>query len=207
MVKGFGDGVAKMIVEGKSLGQAMKQLGQQMLESMISMLVQWVAKWIISHTVMAAMDKIFQAQGLATAKAAQTLNVGMAAGQGAAWQFANVTESVPFPANLVAAPIAAAETFSSIMGIGALAAGGATEPGRSYLIGEKGPEVWTPGARGFVTPNSALGGSNDTHYHIDARGADAGVEARVMRAVRESENRSVARSIAGVNDRSSRRTA
>lgn len=38
---------------------------------------------------------------------------------------------------------------------GAMASGGTTQPGRSYLVGERGPEVFTPGQTGVVSPNAA----------------------------------------------------
>lgn len=39
------------------------------------------------------------------------------------------------------------------------ASGGTVIGGKSYIVGERGPEMFTPGASGFVTPNSMLGGS------------------------------------------------
>lgn len=42
---------------------------------------------------------------------------------------------------------------------GGRATGGGVMRGTSYLIGERGPELFTPGANGFITPNSALGGA------------------------------------------------
>jgi hypothetical protein len=59
---------------------------------------------------------------------------------------------------------------------GAFAGGGYAQSGKSYLVGEDGPEIFTPGAGGYVTPNGMGGGfSGDMHFHttIDARGADA----------------------------------
>lgn len=44
------------------------------------------------------------------------------------------------------------------------AAGGAAWAGRSYLVGENGPEMLTMGRSGHVTPNSQLGG--DTHVSV-----------------------------------------
>jgi len=41
---------------------------------------------------------------------------------------------------------------------GGLASGGTAMGGSTYLVGEKGPELFTPGRTGSVTPNSALGG-------------------------------------------------
>jgi hypothetical protein len=39
------------------------------------------------------------------------------------------------------------------------AAGGPVSGGRSYVVGENGPELFTPGRSGGITPNHALGGS------------------------------------------------
>lgn len=36
------------------------------------------------------------------------------------------------------------------------AGGGPTMAGQSYVVGEKGPEIWTAGASGYVTPNDRL---------------------------------------------------
>lgn len=64
----------------------------------------------------------------------------------------------------------------------ALAGGGPTQAGRSYLVGEDGPELWTEGASGYMTPapmvQSALsgrsrgqggggnGGDTNMHFHL-----------------------------------------
>ncbi len=53
---------------------------------------------------------------------------------------------------------------------GFLHAGGPAKGGRSYIVGEKGPEMFTPGVSGMVTPNSALGGSNNIVVNVDASG-------------------------------------
>ena len=49
--------------------------------------------------------------------------------------------------------------FSGLFG-GGRAAGGPVMAGRSYLVGERGPEVLSMGANGFVHPNSAGNGNN-----------------------------------------------
>jgi hypothetical protein len=86
---------------------------------------------------------------------------------------------------------------------GGKAAGESVSSGMSYLVGEKGPEIFTPGGSGAITPNGALGGQ--VTYNIDARGADASVEMRVRRAIGESENRAVARAVAVSADLQARR--
>lgn len=55
---------------------------------------------------------------------------------------------------------------------GARAAGGPIESGKSYLVGEQGPEIITAGANGFVTPNHALGGTtNNVSIVVNADGS------------------------------------
>lgn len=51
--------------------------------------------------------------------------------------------------------------------IGHLAMGGPAMRGRAYIVGEHGPELFTPGTSGTVTPNSKLGRSVEVHYHYE----------------------------------------
>ena len=48
--------------------------------------------------------------------------------------------------------------------------GGPVKAGRSYIVGERGPEVFTPGVSGGITPNHAMGGANVT-VNVDASGS------------------------------------
>ena len=52
---------------------------------------------------------------------------------------------------------------------GARASGGPVMGGGSYLVGERGPELFTPGTSGNITPNSAMGGANIT---VNVNGGD-----------------------------------
>lgn len=45
---------------------------------------------------------------------------------------------------------------------GARAAGGPVAAGQTYLVGEKGPELFTPSSDGAITPNAALRPANVT---------------------------------------------
>ena len=49
--------------------------------------------------------------------------------------------------------------------------GGPVRGGRSYVVGERGPEMFTPGVSGMVTPNHALGGSTNIVVNVDASGS------------------------------------
>jgi len=52
-----------------------------------------------------------------------------------------------------------------------LADGGIAKAGRTHLVGERGPELFTPGVTGTVTPNHALGGSTNVVVNVDAFGS------------------------------------
>jgi len=45
---------------------------------------------------------------------------------------------------------------------GALANGGPVQAGQRYVVGERGPEVFTPNVSGTITPNSQMGGNGVT---------------------------------------------
>jgi len=52
------------------------------------------------------------------------------------------------------------------------AADGGRIPGRrASLVGERGPELFTPGVSGMITPNHALGGSTNVVVNVDASGS------------------------------------
>ena len=51
------------------------------------------------------------------------------------------------------------------------AEGGPVKRGGSFIVGERGPEVFTPGVSGMITPNHALGGSTNIVVNVDASGS------------------------------------
>ena len=55
--------------------------------------------------------------------------------------------------------------------IAVAANGGFIPGGKPSLVGEKGPELFTPAKGGFVTPNHALGGSTNIVVNVDASGS------------------------------------
>ena len=80
---------------------------------------------------------------------------------------------------------------ASIAGIfgGARANGGPVSSGKSYLVGERGPEILT-GASGRIIPNHALGGGSGDGMtvNVDARGSNdpAAVRAQVMLGIAQA---------------------
>lgn len=55
---------------------------------------------------------------------------------------------------------------------GKRASGGPVSAGAPYLVGERGPELFVPGAQGNIVPNNAMGGANVT-VNVDATGSSA----------------------------------
>jgi len=62
-------------------------------------------------------------------------------------------------------PIPGADKF-----FGFKAAGGPVRSGGSYVVGEKGPELFTPSSSGHITPNHEMGGANVV-VNVDASGS------------------------------------
>jgi len=48
------------------------------------------------------------------------------------------------------------------------AQGGPVAGGKSYIVGERGPELFTPNSSGMITPNNQLGGSTNVVVNVDA---------------------------------------
>ena len=78
---------------------------------------------------------------------------------------------------------------------GGRASGGSVMGGTSYLVGERGAELFTPSSSGNITPNSALGGGNT--YNITVNGALDGES--VSRQIIDLLNRSQARGTQGAS--------
>jgi len=58
------------------------------------------------------------------------------------------------------------------------ASGGLTKLGQSYIVGEKGPELFTPGTSGSITPNGAMGGNTIT---VNVNGGDPNAVVAALR--------------------------
>lgn len=60
---------------------------------------------------------------------------------------------------------------------GARALGGPVAPGGSYLVGERGPELFTPSSSGNITPNNAMGGGANITVNVSSADPNAVVAA------------------------------
>lgn len=72
---------------------------------------------------------------------------------------------------------------------GGHADGGYVRAGVSYLVGEEGPEIWTPHRNGYIVPNDELGGVNNTTVNVNfggnVYGDERSIRSLVMNAVKE----------------------
>ena len=63
--------------------------------------------------------------------------------------------------------------LSGLPGIGGFfrANGGPVSAGKSYMVGERGPEMFVPNTGGRIVPNSDMGGSTNVVVNVDASGS------------------------------------
>lgn len=86
---------------------------------------------------------------------------------------------------------------------GGKAGGGPVSGGMPYLVGEQGPEIFMPNTSGSIVPNGKWGRGGDT-YIIDARGADMGVEQKIIAAMEFTRKQAVAQAVGIVRENSLR---
>ena len=91
---------------------------------------------------------------------------------------------LPQPYSYVAAGIIYAAAMARVYEISKMTPkrehGGGVSRGQSYMVGERGPEMFTPNQSGGITPNNQLGNANVTFNVIanDTRGFDQLLQAR-----------------------------
>jgi phage-related minor tail protein len=49
--------------------------------------------------------------------------------------------------------------------------GGSVTGGRSYMVGERGPELFSPGRSGGIAPTGSFGGTTNVVVNVDASGS------------------------------------
>ena len=132
--------------------------------------------------ILGSMDAIFSQMGTRNKEAFEThkkLAVAMAmiSGFQAAAQSLAIPPGPPFSFIYVATALAA--TAAQVANIqsqqfSGRAVGGSVMGSTSYIVGEKGPEVFTPASSGMITPNDKLGGkggSTNINFTIQANDA------------------------------------
>ena len=89
--------------------------------------------------------------------------------------FANLVNIINGAVNAIKSLISIVASNPLVKGIGSVidnvfgggkAAGGSVMGGTSYLVGEKGPEIFTPSGNGLITPNNKLGGNTVINLNV-----------------------------------------
>lgn len=184
---GVGDAVADSILEQENLNDAMKAVARDVLRQVISTLVEIGVK----RAILFAQEQAQLAATTATVVASNTAIATSAAPAAAGVSLATAgANSVPAVAGVLAV-IAATAAIS-----GARAGGGSVSQGGSYMVGERGPELFIPHASGEIVPNDKIGGEkidiNFTINAVDAAGFDALLYKRqgaIINMVRRAQNR------------------
>ena len=186
----FGDAFENMIFDSQSLGDAISGLAEGMARSVVNALGQMAAQWVAYKLVQMVVGESMQAAGSASmvsTAAATSLQAGLAA-------FAS-TAAIPIvgpvlaPAAMTAAFAATAPMVAGIAALsGARATGGPVGADKTYLVGERGPELFTPNSSGAIIPNDKLGGGGGVTVNLIEDNRKAGkTEERTNNGKREMD--------------------
>jgi len=149
----------------RELTQAQQQIalaaGESTFGTLASIVEQSAGKQSVAYQAMFAMQKAFSI-------ASAMLNIQKAISDGFA-QGTTIWEK------LAAVAIIASQTagiLSSMMAVklsfaGGKAMGGSVSPGSTFLVGEKGPELFAPSQSGTIIPNHKLGGSQPVRVVVN----------------------------------------
>jgi len=94
---------------------------------------------------------------------------------------------------------ALATLVAAFAGAPGKAIGGPTSPGRAYLVGERGPEVFVPTSSGRIEPGGWGGGAREIRLSVTVN-ATAGSEARALAQSSRQVARAVKQALLRVED-------
>lgn len=159
VIDGISAGIATAVVEGTSIAKVFQNIGKMILTQLLTMFI----KLGIQRLVLAAFNKTATAsEGASQMAVASATTFGNA--------FAS-TAAIPIVGPSLAPGVAAAASAAMLSGaaaagaagsalgatVGARQFGGPVQAGASYLVGERGPEVFSPNAGGNIIPNNQIG--------------------------------------------------
>lgn len=107
----LGQGLVKGIMDIHNFGKAMKDALKSIAEMILTTVIGAIMQWIAAEVILAITHGV-------TTDTMNQKSIAGSAGRAGAAQFADVMESVPFPANLVTAPIMAALAEAAALGFG-----------------------------------------------------------------------------------------
>ena len=144
------DAFAGALIDTVTGAQTAQQAFANFLQSVANMLAD-TAKKMISQYIAIGIARMFAGMGGVTDNAGSNLKT--------------ITEKYgTFGAE------GAANAAKVLPPLPPMALGGQVGAGKAYLVGERGPEMFIPGAQGNIVPNSAMGSANVT-VNVDASGS------------------------------------
>jgi hypothetical protein len=78
--------------------------------------------------------------------------------------------------------------FDRVFG-GFMASGGSVSAGTSYIVGERGPELFTPSSNGMIIPNTAIGGGSVINLTVNGAIDPEGVARTIINVLNNSSYR------------------
>jgi phage-related minor tail protein len=160
MTNGFGDAMGRVLVDGESFKDSMKMLWNDIARNFISAIASMIAQAILLWVLQTVLGK----------KAATSL-VSTKAGEAWASGISSVMASVPFPANIIMAPIVAGAAFTMAMaGATMFAKGGIVMGPTLGILGEAGPEAVIP-----LNRMDMIGRTQTINLYMDGRLVTASV--------------------------------
>lgn len=188
---GFGNAFEQMIFDSATLGESISKLAEGMARSVVNALGQMAAQWLAYQVVQMVVGKTTAATA-ASAIALEAQASSVMAGINA---FAS-TAAIPIvgpamaPAAMGAAlavtqPMAASVAALSAAAAGARANGGPVSADQPYLVGERGPELFTPNRSGGIVPNNKLNNGGVTVNLIEDKSRAGQTETRANNGAQE----------------------
>lgn len=171
--QGIGDATANMIIFGKSGSDSMKMLGRTIMGQVVSSLVAMGVQTALNF----AKERLFGAAGTAAAITQGGLIAAAYAPAAAAVSLATLG------ANAVSANVGMASSFALAKALsvtGARELGGPVQRSGTYLVGERGPELFTPGQSGSITSNRDMSAGNTANVTFNINAIDTSDATRLL---------------------------
>ena len=177
-IESFGRLAATALITGGSLKEVFQEVGRALLQEVLSALIAVGARMLVNFALQ--QSGIIATSGVATGALTAQTAAAVVAGKAAtvAWTPAAIAASlasfggnaIPATAGIISTAAAGSAAILASGVTGALQDGGPARAGSTYLVGERGPELFTPGQSGIVTPNERLGGATDVTVNVNVTG-------------------------------------
>jgi hypothetical protein len=144
--RGVSDSIMGMIDGTRTWGETFAGVAHGIIANVIELVVQWIEEM----TIIAALKKLFGQKD--NEQAAQSAAAWAPAAIAASIASYGTASAIGLGAFLAAASSGTA-IAAGMAGVSAREFGGPVEAGRAYIVGEKRPELFVPGASGFIHPS------------------------------------------------------